>query len=245
MRKVPTVTGTQKSLVHIHIPSAPVVSWTREESGEGLFLAQAVLGSSPRCPLTPPTPGGEARVPGFSLQTRGACQAPCQTPGACGAGLGTGDASPRAPARCAAATQRHSRAGSDAMAGSESPREGPGSAARSGRTPAGLAAAGAEGGGGTRPQAPPGPAPPRSRPGQTSLPAVMCVSHRSGRRPLGAFGCASAFGMACAPGRRLEVPASSPLRSPRWVPSCRWALRLGIGPGATRTFTLRAARNLP
>lgn len=109
----------------------------------------------------PPPSGGEARVPGFSLQTRGACQAPCQTSGACGAGLGTGGASPRAPARCAAATQRHSRGGSDAMAGSESPREGPGSAARSGRTPAGLAAAGAEGGGGTRPQAPPRPAPPR------------------------------------------------------------------------------------
>lgn len=48
------------------------------------------------------------------------------------------------------------------MAGSERPREGPGSAARADLTPAGRAATGAEGGGGRGPQATPrpGPAPP-------------------------------------------------------------------------------------
>ena len=72
-----------------------------------------------------------------------------------GAGRGSRGASPRAPARCAAATQRQSSVGSDDMVRSEGRREGPSSAAHSGRTPAGLAAAGAEDGGGTRPQATP------------------------------------------------------------------------------------------
>lgn len=70
----PRSPGTQKSLKFLSTFRVPLPS-LREESGEGLFLAQAVLGSSPRCPLTPPPPGGEARVPGFSLRTRGACQA--------------------------------------------------------------------------------------------------------------------------------------------------------------------------
>lgn len=87
--------------------------------------------------------------------------------------LGVGGASPRDPARCAAAAQKQSSGSSDAMAGSERPSGGPGSAGRSGRTPAGLAGAGAEGGGGTRPQAPPRPghAPPGPREAAASEPA--------------------------------------------------------------------------
>lgn len=169
----PRSLGTPKSLKFI---STLQVSLPSPRGGKRMGKVssppQAVLGSVSLVPshsLHPwagkRDPGlGKRVVPGFSLQARGHTRPAARRSGAYGARLGAGGASPRAPARCAAATQRQSSGGSDAMVGSQRPKEGSGSAAHSGRTPAGLAAEGAEGGGGTRPQAPPGPGPAPSRP---------------------------------------------------------------------------------
>lgn len=211
--------GTQRSLKFRSTLGAPIVSPRMAGSRGGPL--PALVGSkapSPRRPLPQPRagevdPGLGKRVGPLAVSPGvAACQARCQRVGRLGgwAGLGAGGASPRVPARCAAATQRQSSGGSDAMAGSERPRKGLGSAARSGLTPAGLAAAGAESGGERDRRPRPVQAPPRPR--DPPRPWVTSVCEQPlWVAPLGESGCASALRLA---GLLPPSPAGSPSLSP-------------------------------